>query len=96
MTKLKSLLKETNLGDLPSSKLFKLNKETGKYDKPISEGSADIYFNQELIDLILRVEKFQNLLKSIVGPKVGTNFERAVLKKTSEYKDILRSFKSTR
>ena len=31
---LKSLVKESILGDLPSSKIFKYNKKTGKYDAP--------------------------------------------------------------
>ena len=33
---LKSLVKESVLGDLPSSKVFKYNKKTGKYDSPRS------------------------------------------------------------
>ena len=32
--KLKQIIKENNLGELPSDKLFKYNKSTGKFDKP--------------------------------------------------------------
>lgn len=34
MKKLKDILNESVLGELPSSKMFKYNKETGKYDAP--------------------------------------------------------------
>ena len=34
--KLKSLLSENALGELPSARLFKYNKETGKFDAPKS------------------------------------------------------------
>ena len=34
MKKLKDLLNESVLGDLPSAKLFKYNKSTGKFDAP--------------------------------------------------------------
>ena len=50
---LKALIKESALGNLPSSKLFKYNKKTGKYDAPgtVTEGkynsnrnADDIFF----------------------------------------------------
>jgi hypothetical protein len=34
MKKLKTILNESVLGELPSAKLFKYNKVTGKYDAP--------------------------------------------------------------
>ena len=36
MKKLKDILNESVLGELPSSKMFKYNKETGKYEAPNS------------------------------------------------------------
>jgi hypothetical protein len=42
MTKLKDILKESVLGELPSSKMFKWNKETGKFDAPGVNESEEI------------------------------------------------------
>ena len=48
--KLKQLIKENNLGELPSDKLFKYNKSTGKFDKPkaLKEDVSDYNFGDVL------------------------------------------------
>ncbi|KKQ97572.1 MAG: hypothetical protein UT24_C0046G0004 [Candidatus Woesebacteria bacterium GW2011_GWB1_39_12] len=55
--KLKSLLKENNLGQLPSDKLFKFNKATGKFNKPISEAFSKMQV-ATVIGAIVGVETF--------------------------------------
>jgi hypothetical protein len=49
-TKLKDLINESVLGELPSSKMFKYNKATGKFDAP---GTT----NEEKLDERLPTEK---------------------------------------
>ena len=80
--KLKSLISESNLGELPSSKLFKFNKETGKYDKPMSEGKLDLQYKKINADLDHAVNAFQlyrhELTNSIITPKELDNYDKAL------------------
>jgi len=48
---LKALIKESALGNLPSSKLFKYNKKTGKYDAPGTVNEAKYNSTRDADDI---------------------------------------------
>ena len=49
MKKLKTILNESVLGELPSAKLFKYNKSTGKFDAP-SKRTNEATLNEEYVE----------------------------------------------
>ena len=55
MKKLKDILNESVLGELPSSKMFQYNKETGKYDAPKSMQQEDI-LKEEYVEAMDHIE----------------------------------------
>ena len=54
-TKLKDLLNESVLGQLPSSQMFKYNKATGKYEAPGSHST-----NEEIEDQLNDLDEAKN------------------------------------
>lgn len=49
-TKLKDILKESVLGELPSSKMFKLNKATGKFEAPGQHTTNEEIIKEEYVE----------------------------------------------
>jgi hypothetical protein len=49
MKKLKTILNESVLGELPSAKLFKYNKSTGKFDAP-GKRTNEATLNEEYVE----------------------------------------------
>ena len=54
--KLKQIIKENNLGELPSDKLFKYNKSTGKFDKP--KALKEDEFNYNFDDVLRKLQHY--------------------------------------
>tara|TARA_R110000796_G_scaffold82592_1_gene180981 strand:- start:19836 stop:20135 length:300 start_codon:yes stop_codon:yes gene_type:complete len=91
---LKSLVKESALGNLPSSKLFKYNKATGKYDSPgsVTEESVNeapapgmaMEIQEDLDDAYILVWELSKKVKSY-SPKAFSKI-RDVLKVLAQVK----------
>ena len=50
MPKLRDMINENCLGKLPSESMFKLNKETGKFESPKQRGIKEDVINEEYIE----------------------------------------------
>lgn len=95
MKKLKDILNESILGDLPSAKLFKYNKSTGKYDAPkhITEADSSDPIKDHVQDIIQSIVDFEDRLHSEYGTKalielnrISTPFINNLKKLATKYK----------
>jgi len=86
---LKSLVKESILGDLPSSKLFKYNKGTGKYDSPVSvnEAPMDIELQEDISDVLVLLGSISKKVKSY-SPKAFGKIQSVMKTLVQAKKDI--------
>lgn len=89
MKKLKDILKESVLGDLPSSRMFKYNKATGKYDAPnlVNEAPMDIELQEEISDAIILLADISKKTKSY-SPKAFKIIQSTIKALIQAKKDI--------
>ena len=66
-TKLKDILKESVLGELPSSKMFKYNKATGKYEAPGQHTNEEVVSESKALDIANEILN-DMIDNDIIGP----------------------------
>ena len=85
-------INESALGNLPSSKLFKYNKGTGKYDSPgsVNEAPMDIELQEDIVDVLILVAQISKRIKSY-SPKAFSKIQSVMKLLTQAKKDIRRA-----
>jgi len=101
MKKLKDLLNESVLGELPSSKMFKYNKTTGKYEAPgqhtneevINEAEGDDPSKEHVQDIIQAIVDFEDRLNSEYGSNASTELHKISNKFINDLRKLANKYK---